>query len=132
MNHMPEIAKMLGVEIGEEFTIFPIGGRYRISQSGLQFLSEKGEWVLSKYLKALLTGEYGTVKIPFEPKDGEYYYAVYRHLKHGDIKIGSVCWCGCWSDYVQKYCGNCFRTREEAEREKYNVYKKLTGREWGK
>ena len=31
-------------------------------------------------------------------------------------------------NYADKYCGNCFRTQAEAEREKYNIYEKLTGK----
>ena len=66
----------------------------------------------------------------FKPKDGEEYW--------------SVAWCGdyicvtnnMWnckqmsSDYMRQYCGNCFHTKEEAEREKYNVYERLTGKKW--
>ena len=130
MNYIPEIAKMLGVEIGEEFKILPLNGIFRLTENGLSSKHEDdGQWYASNYLTPLLTGQYALEKLPFEPKDGEYYYAVYRHT-HGDMKIGSVCWCSCWSDYVQKYCGNCFRTREEAEAHKYEIYKKLTGREW--
>lgn len=33
-------------------------------------------------------------------------------------------------DFPHIVSGTAFKTREAAEREKYNVYKKLTGKEW--
>lgn len=34
-------------------------------------------------------------------------------------------------DYQNLYIGNCFHTREEAEANKFRIYKELTGKEWG-
>jgi hypothetical protein len=33
-------------------------------------------------------------------------------------------------DYLFKYAGNCFRTEAEAEKHKYEIYEKLTGKKW--
>ena len=33
-------------------------------------------------------------------------------------------------DYCYKACGNCFRTEAEAEKHKYEIYEKLTGKKW--
>ena len=42
--------------------------------------------------------------------------------------------CATWvdwtTDYMCKYCGNCFRTEAEAEKHKYEIYEKLTGKKW--
>jgi hypothetical protein len=39
-------------------------------------------------------------------------------------------WFDWTKDYMCAYCGNCFRTREEAEAHKYEIYEKLTGKRW--
>jgi hypothetical protein len=32
--------------------------------------------------------------------------------------------------YAIKHSGNCFRTEAEAEKYKYEIYEKLTGKKW--
>ena len=133
MNLIPKIAEMLGVEIGEEFKIMPLDGIYRLSDFGLQTkLSLKaGErWELSRYMTPLLTGQYQIKKIPFEPKDGEYYWRV----RWDSLAIAAfrVTWIDSSDqDCLYKYAGNCFRTEAEAEKHKYEIYEKLTGKKWG-
>ena len=63
MNHMKEVAKMLGVELGEEFMISdcPKNFRYRITHKGLEVFSiviEDGKWEKIKIdlLDQLLVG----------------------------------------------------------------------------
>lgn len=140
-NYIPKIAKMLGVEIGEEFEVLPkIAGpgykssRYRFSEYCLQYSnyihypSETG-WSPTNTITGLLNGKISIIKIPFEPKDGEQYWYVCWN-EHGIGATVSI-WRNMVSHYADKYCGNVFRTQTEAEEHKYEVYERLTGRKWG-
>ena len=67
MNHMKEIALLLGVEIGEEFKIEGHSGnvKYRLTEEGLEYFSYDGKrFTISSTLNGLLNGEYKVVKIP--------------------------------------------------------------------
>ena len=67
MNHMKEIALLLGVEIGEEFKIEGPSGnvKYRLTEENLEYLSSCDHWFsISSTLNFLLNGEYKVVKIP--------------------------------------------------------------------
>ena len=139
MNLIPIIAEALGVRIGEEFNakhanigkiltnskeepaIFKFGndGLYAKCSDG------SGDFFLIG-MGNFLKGDYEIVKLPFEPKKGEKYFVV-------SIVDKNVCftlWDGHTTDYCYKACGNCFRTRDEAEKHKYEIYEKLTGRKW--
>ena len=131
MNLIPMIAKELGVEVGEEFKIVPLDGIYRLSDFGLQtkiFLNSGERWESSKYITPLLTGQYQIKKIPFEPKDGERYWYVYWTAEH--IGVTDILFADGDMHHHHKYCGNCFRTETEAEKHKFEIYEKLTGRKW--
>ena len=142
MNLIPIIAEALGVRIGEEFNakhanigkiltnskeepaIFKFGndGLYAKCSDG------SGDFFLIG-MGNFLRGDYEIVKLPFEPKNGERYYRIFIHID-GDIAIISDTWDGWTTDCMCKYCGNCFRTEAEAEKHKYEIYEKLTGRKW--
>jgi hypothetical protein len=132
MNLIPKICEMLGVEIGEEFKIVPLDGIYRLSDFGLQtkiFLNSGERWESSKYMTQLLTGQYQIKKIPFEPKDGEHYWRV--RWDGFAIAAFRVTFLDSHDEnYLFKYAGNCFRTEAEAEKHKYEIYEKLTGKKW--
>ena len=67
MNHMKEVAQLLGVEIGEEFKIEGHSGnvKYRLTEENLEYLSSYDHWFsISSTLNELLNGEYKVVKIP--------------------------------------------------------------------
>ena len=143
MNLIPKIAEMLGVEIGEEFNakhanigkfltnskeepaIFKFGndGLYAKCSDG------SGDFFLIG-MGNFLRGDYEIVKLPFKPKNGEQYYRIFIH-RDGDININRDTWVDWTTDYMCTYCGNCFRTRAEAEKHKYEIYEKLTGEKWG-
>jgi len=69
INKMPDVAKILGKELEEEFGIKERIGNYKLTEKGLVYNSPCG-WKLSsvKTLIKLLTGE---LKIEWIPKDGE-------------------------------------------------------------
>lgn len=141
MNLIPKIAEMLGVEIGEEFNakhanigkiltnskeesaIFKFGndGLYAKCSDG------SGDFFLIG-MGNFLKGDYEIVKKPFEPKDAEMYWYVWWDEKNIDTSY--TFWQGSFSNWSDKYCGNCFRTEAEAEKHKFEIYEKLTGRKW--
>ena len=133
MNLIPKICELLGVEIGEEFKLksneLEYAEIYCLMEDGLVFKDKYG-FSESCRFKGLITGDFEIIKIPFEPKDGEIYWCV-RWSYNSGLFIISRLWDetldACWFD---KNCNNRFRTEAEAEREKYNVYKRLTGKEW--
>lgn len=118
INHMPEVAKMLGVELDEEFEVPEYPTRtFRITIDGIEGF-KNGEWsragVNLVIFEKLLTGEYIIKRKPWKPKDDEVYWFVDE-----EGKAWSNNWCEndyCLSDYINYYkLGNCYRTKEEAE-----------------
>ena len=63
-NKMEEVAKLLELELREEFKIKGLSARYRITTIGLQYNSEtEGVWYTSnKLLPMLLQGKYQLLK----------------------------------------------------------------------
>lgn len=114
-NHMAEVAKMLGVELGEEFEVEEYSSRkYRITANGFEKY-EDGEWlgnhaVDSFIFEKLLAGKYTIKRKPWKPKEDEEYWLVNQR---GNVI--SLAWIDnllCITNYK---IGNCYRTREEAE-----------------
>ena len=81
-NYMAEVAKLLGVELGESFkTTSSTQGDYH---RYYQFTDKKGfetsvdgvEWEMAAAvtLRAILMGDIRIVKLPWKPREGEKYY----------------------------------------------------------
>ena len=117
-NHMTEVAKLLGVELNEEFEIiFPAPSSCHatamFTDNGVQVIKHN---VFDAYnfqiylLKNLLTGYYSIKHMPWKPKYGEAYWCV-------NILDGVICnsWADMWMDIIYYKLGNCYRTNEEAE-----------------
>ena len=116
-NHMAKVvglAKLLGVELREEFRIEKYQGLFRITEDGLQrLLDSSSSWTLAEpsILRELLIGEETVVKFPWKPDDGERYYMPC---------VGSPDMYDYWTwqdDELDQYrlkCGLAFKTREEA------------------
>ena len=136
MNLIPKICELLGVEIGEEFKIAKskddmFFGRYKFEEDGLKTLCYTA-WVNAESAcYKVLNGELNVIKLPFEPKEGEMYYFVFWNDTNG-LDVGFGRWHNMYHNYTDKYLGNCFRTAEEAEAHMFEIYEKLTGKEWGK
>lgn len=131
MNLIPEIAEKLGVELGEEFKLKSdeVGEYdeiYRFDENAALQMKNRCGWGMSCRLAALLSGDIEIIKLPFEPKKGEKYFVV----SIVDMAVRAFAWDGTTSDYCYKACGNCFRTKEDAEKHKYEIYEKLTGKKW--
>lgn len=73
-NHMPEVAKILGVEIGEEFEVFDWEhlnlGKFYLSEKGLFMNKERENQNMDNpnILNSILTEEYTINRLPKPPK----------------------------------------------------------------
>lgn len=113
-NLIPEICKMLGVEIGEKFKIKGDGHTYSIKLDGLhsdQYAMEDDYATLLD----LLCGEAEIVKMPWKPKEEEHYYTFTSTYKYTKWKIGLNCWHTEPQNLAFLKAGWVFRTRQEAE-----------------
>ena len=117
MNHMSEVAKMLGVELGETFTIENLDGeimgtavieesRFKLIENNLKYTNFWFQYALEN----LLTGTYTVKRKPWKPKEGESYYIV-----ETNGSIGVEEWWAETIDMNYYKIGNCYRTSEEAE-----------------
>ena len=82
-NHMAEVAKLLGVELGESFKITSdtqgdYHNYYRLTENNCLEMSDDGvEWKMTTaaaLLKYILMGDIRIVKLPWKPRKGEKYY----------------------------------------------------------
>lgn len=125
-NLMPEIAKLLGVEIGEEFKVKQMPHDiYKFDEDSnfKYYCKEEQEWAIATTdtLYSILNGNYEIIKLPWKPKFGEYVWLVFKDdLCHWR-------WENLMSDFVYFKLGNCFRTKEEAEANADRIRKEIMG-----
>ena len=134
MNLIPEIAEKLGVELGEEFKLKSNEAGeydeiYRFDKNAALQMKNRCGWGMSCRLADVLAGKIEIIKLPFKPKKWETYYLVGWNSEQL-ISVSSVIWMNDDVDYGLLYCGNCFRNESEAEKHKYEIYEKLTGKKW--
>ena len=109
-NYMAEVARLLGVEIGEEFEcndgtrcVFTSGGsfivKHRVSNN------DASNHILADLLMGVLTIK----SKPWRPKYGEDYYCI---GEYGQV-IKNRCE-NCWMDIMYYKVGNCYRTKDQA------------------
>ena len=127
-NFMPEIAKMLGVELGEEFIIANADRKETVILAADGFHVIQPNNVLSpdhgKLLSKVLQGFYEVKKKPWEPKKDERYYIPSVSNKC----VQEYFWEEYTMDFAMKALGMVYRTREEAEDHFAEDYEKLTGK----
>lgn len=115
-NLIPEIAQMLGVELGEEFKIKDYEWTLTITDKGLMAADDSSEtgWTPANALfVVLLNGDAEIVKIPWKPKMYEKYWTFCSiQLKWN---VTSYRWHGNPDDVATFKVGWVYRTREEAE-----------------
>ena len=111
VNHMAEVAKMLGVELGEEF-MCNNGYKYVLREDGIVDTDyEKiSVYAFSNVLNDLLNGKLVIERKPWKPSEGERYWWV---TSNGSVDY--CCWTGDMIDFFTYKLGNCYRTKEEAE-----------------
>ena len=112
MNHMKDVAKLLGVELGKEFKIkyngCELSSKYRISETGL--MNESGICGPTIFTK-LLTGDIEIVKPPWKPKTGQTCWYVYS-----DGSILTTVFNSDFTSDLSKYkLGKLYPTKAEAE-----------------
>lgn len=118
-NLIPEICKMLGVELGEEFKIKGYKGLvYKFIEDELLVSSadDKGNSNITAHmtLVSLLKGEREIVKLPWKPKQGDVYYTFIRDRIDRTCTLVSYRWDGCVIDIALLKVGWVYRTRAEA------------------
>lgn len=111
---MPEIARMLGVEIGEPFDVFDEDGEikgcgpYRFTDETIVNCDDEGApiWLLHY----LLCGKNTLQKRPWRPKAGGRYWLVFADgsVEQFGFIIGDT------GDLARLNMGNCFPTEEAA------------------
>lgn len=78
INHMPEVAKLLDVEVGETFSINQMSplAIFRFTDKCLQISTGDGIWITanSDKLCKLLDGRLSICKLPWKPTKGQKYY----------------------------------------------------------
>lgn len=121
-NLIPEICKMLGVELGEEFKIKGYNGvTYRFANDGLRLTHDDGsrkfDTTANMALIDLLSGIAEIVKMPWKPKrEG----TVWSFCINGDddddvLEVDWYVWHGDVDDLARLKAGWVYRTKEEAE-----------------
>ena len=95
-NKMKEAAKLLGVELGEEFRID--GGlliKYKLDEGGLMFWSEDlQEWIGSNLIEDLLAGKAKIIKI-LTDVEKRYLSNIIKPFRD---KVISIAKCSCYGD----------------------------------
>ncbi len=128
-NYMADVAKMLGVELEEEFKIeFDNGmlsnNNYILLDKGMVYCD--GAFVSASCIWRIINGEYKVVKLPWKPCKGAEYW--YPNTIFG--KVERTCWKDSTADYAIHTLGMCYHAKEEAEAHFAEDYKKLTGKEF--
>lgn len=117
-NLIPEIAKMLGVELGEEFKVKGEDElTYRFDSDGLKLTHDSGIELAKISANVafvdLVNGKDEIVKLPWKPKQGDAYYTF--DIFRGKWVVRLWLWTGAPCDYALLDKGWVFRTKEEAE-----------------
>lgn len=119
-NLIPEIAKMLGVELGEEFKVKGDDAlTYRFDSDGLKLTHNSGIELApisaNVVFVDLVNGKDEIVKLPWKPKEEEHYYTFTSTYKYTKWRIGLNCWHTEPQNLAFLKAGWVFRTRQEAE-----------------
>lgn len=127
-NIMPEVAALLGVEIGEEFIIENKDRKETVVLAADGFHVIQPNDVLGpdhgKLLSKVLQGLYEVKKKPWVPKYKEYYYcpSITQRM------VIEFLWIGDTHDYAMKAIDMVYRTKEQAEAHFAEDYERLTGK----
>ena len=121
----PQIAKMLDIELEEEFKVDVAQENeiFRISEKGFEFRYSGGyaeelcpNWKqINHSFYKLLTGEAKIVKLPFKPKQGKPYWTFYRSTSSNKWVVANITWIDSVSDRAKLKVGWCYRTESEAK-----------------
>lgn len=130
-NLMPEVAKTLGVELGEEFnienadrkeTVIVAMDGFHVIQPNNVLGPDHGQ-LLSKVLQGL----YEVKKKPFVPKEDEEYWTI-SFMRNVKPSVDVFIWSGDDLDFIKLKLGMVYRSEEEALEHLAEDYEKLTGK----
>lgn len=121
-NYMPDVARMLGVELEEEFKISCVNGTYKFTTDGLKF-KVREEWIVASFMSDLLTGKHKIIKLPWQPTKGDEYFKPGWNFANAVIEI----WENTAFDFALKEAGMVFRTKEECKAALPALRKKYLG-----
>lgn len=125
-NLIPEIARMLGVELGEEFKIKGYDGlTYKLTDNGLELTTvdgQKTKWFDHGALNCLLKGKMEIIKLSWKPKEGDVFYSF---ALRGKWVVRLYRWTGSPCNCALLDKGWVFRTCEEAQAALPGVAKEL-------
>ena len=119
-NYMAEVAKLLGVELGESFKITSdthgdYQNYYRFTENNCLETSDDGvEWKIIKaevLLKRILMGDIRIIKLPWRPSRDDVYYMPSVTSTGKYIKLF---WTGSRNDEGSYQQGLVLRTKKEA------------------
>ena len=118
-NLIPEIARMLGVEIGEEFKIKGREGAiYKFIVDGLLVSDDDAEKVYiatNVPLVGLVRGDIEIVKLPWKPKKGEKYWGFWYSQLNDAWLVILYTWGNNPGDFAFYKAGWVFHTKKEAK-----------------
>ena len=126
-NCMAAVAKLLGVELGEEFiienkdrkeTVVLAADGFHVIQPNNVVGPDHG-----KLLSKVLQGLYEVKQKPWVPKYKEYYYCPSITKR----RVIEFLWLGDTRDYAMKALGMIYHTKAEAEKHLAEDYERLTG-----
>ena len=130
-NCMAAVAKLLGVELGEEFIIENKDRKETVVLAADGFHVIQPNNVLGpdhgKLLSKVLQGLYEVTKKPWETKNCEFYWTMF-FASDGKPFAGRVVWIGDSVDFGKKALGMVYRTKEEAEAHLAEDYERLTSK----
>ena len=130
MNYYKQFAKMLGLELEQEFSLTKPNGKkvdrvsYKITEDGIYFQASKnGAWMTepADTLDFILIGEFNVLPKPWKPEEGEQYWYYSITIKEAISRK--------WKDETYALClwkcGNCFKTEKEANEKGKEIMKQI-------
>lgn len=123
-NYMADVAKLLGIELEEEFMVTEDDSIYKLTKDGLKYKAEDGNWYYetAAFLN-LLEGLVEIIKLPWQPRKDEGYYFPSGDFCHSQ----KLSWSNHPMDFGLKEAGMIFRTAEECEAALPELRKKYLG-----
>ena len=119
-NLIPQIAQMLGVELGEEFKIKGYDElTYKFASDGLKLTYDNDIEISDLTAKvafvALLNGKDEIIKLPWKPKKDETFYTFGIHATENKWVVVSVKWWDNVKNLALYKIGWIYRSQAEAE-----------------
>ena len=123
MNYMPEVLKMLNLEVDTPFNIIGADCNPYLFDEEYNLLDAE-YYIRNGLIRGLIIGSLEIEKLPWKPKEGDFYHCV---LHNGTIVFHR--WSSKWYDYYCYNSGNCFKTGREITGEiKQRVLSEMKGK----